>query len=261
MKLFTSMSGLTLFAAMFAFNSGAQASVAYNITGWDDSGTGGLDGGFPASWIGASAPNFLGKLNAMWFADLANANATESVSSADARSKGADSTFALAVGPRAWSSNATGTLGKGHGADFGLIHLTDTANLTITVAADSVLGSTLKSGFSLFQGWDVGTTAVRVQDYQNNQNNPLGTQGLTFLNSASTNIAGGLTSFTFTNLSAGDYSLFVGGNATAGVGTGGIYTVALATSPVPVPGAVWLFGSVLAGFVVTKRRSCKAGAY
>jgi len=254
MKLFTSMSGIALFAAMLAFNSGAHASVAYNITGWDDSGTGGVDGGFPANWIGAAGPNYSGSLNAMWFANLTG-NATENVSSTDARNNGADSTFALAVGPRAWSSNASGTLGKGHGGDYGLIHLDNTSNLIITVAADSALGSTLKSGFSLFQGWDVGTTAVRVQDYQNNQNNPLGTQGLTFLNSASTNIAGGLASFTFTNLSAGNYSLFVGGNATAGVGTGGIYTVALAASPVPVPGAVWLFGSVLAGFVATKRKN------
>ena len=252
MKLLNYMGGISLFAAMLSFNISAEASVAYNITGWDDSGTGGVDGGFPANWIGASGPSYTGTLNAMWFADLAG-NVTEIVSSTDARSKGAASTFALAVGPRAWSSNATGTLGKGHGSDYGLIHLDSAANLIITVAADSALGSALKSGFSLFQGWDVGNTAVRVADYQNNQNNPLGTQGLTFLNSASTNIAGGLASFTFTGLSAGNYSLFVGGNATASVGSEGKYTVSLATSPVPVPSAVWLFGSALAGLMATKR--------
>lgn len=71
----------------------------------------------------------------------------------------------------------------------------------------------------------VGTTAVRVQDYQNNHN-PLVTQGLTFLSSASINIVG-LASFTFTNLSAENYYLFVRGNATAGLGTDGKYTVAL----------------------------------
>ncbi len=252
MKISTTIRSMALLAAAFTISSNANASVAYNITGWDDSGTGGVDGGFPANWIGATGPNYSGSLNAMWFADLAG-NGTENVSSTNARNQGADSTFALAVGPRAWSSNASGTLGKGHGGDYGLIHLDIASNLIITVAADSALNSTLKSGFSLFQGWDVGTTAVRVQDYQNNQNNPLGTQGLTFLNSASTNTDGGFASFTFTGLSAGNYSLFVGGNATTSVGAGGKYTVSLSSSPVPLPGAVWLFGSALTGLIATKR--------
>lgn len=249
MKQLLPLKGIALVAALFAFNSQAQASVAYNITGWDDSGTGGSDGTAPAIWIGGSAPGYTGKLNAMWFASLASNAATETVSSSAARSAGADPTYALAVGPRAWSANATGSLGKGHGSDFGLIQLTSLSNLTVTVAADTSLGSILTPGFSLFQGWDTSTTAVRVADYQNNQNNPLQSQGLTFVDRASSTLAGGLASFTFNNLSAGNYTLFVGGNATASIGSVGKYTVSLAASPVPVPGAVWLFGTVLAGFL------------
>lgn len=249
MKHSRPLRGIALMAALFAFNSHAQAGVAYNVTGWDATGTGGADGGAPANWIGGSAPGYAGKLNAMWFAELAGNTATETVSSSAARTAGADANYALAVGPRAWSANASGTLGKGHGSDFGLIQLTGLSNLTITVAADTALGSAMTPGFSLFQGWDTGSTAVRVADYQNNQDNPLGTQGLSFIDSAATTIAGGSASFTFNNLSAGNYTLFVGGNATAGTGFEGKYTVSLAASPVPVPGAVWLFGSALIGFV------------
>ncbi|WP_221053456.1 hypothetical protein [Methylomonas koyamae] len=234
---------------ILALSGTTQASVSYNLTGWDDSGTGGLDGSAPASWTGTSAPNYTGALNAMWFANLESDNASETVSSLSARSQGADPNFALAVGPRAWSANATGTLGKGHGSDFGLITLTSATNLTVTVSADTDLGSVLKPGFSLFQGWDTSTTAVRVADYQNNQDNPLLSQGLDFIDSAASTIAGGFASFTFNNLGAGNYTLFVGGNATLSAGSQGKYTVALAASPVPVPGAVWLFGTAFFGAV------------
>lgn len=243
---------MALVSAVFCAGS-AQASVAYNLTGWDTTGAGGLDGGVPANWVGSSSPNYTGSLNAMWFADLSMPG-IENVSSTDARNKGTDTTFALAVGPKAWSSNATGTLGKGHGADYGLIHLSSPGDLTISVAADTSLASTLIPGFSLFSGWDTGTTADRLLDYQNNQNNPLNTVGLSFLHSASTTIAGGSASYNFTNLAAGDYTLFIGGNATASLGTAGKYAVTLSASPVPIPAAMWLFGSALFGWLGINRK-------
>lgn len=69
-------------------------------------------------------------------------------------------------------------------------------------------------------------------------------------------VANGVVSRTFQNLAPGDYIAFVGGvnynsqtnQATRGIG--GTLTV----TPVPVPAAVWLFGSGLAGLVGLMRR-------
>jgi len=250
------LSTIAALAAFLSINGNAQAGVAYNITGWDATGTGGLDGGFPVNWIGGTAPSYTGSLNAMWYANVGNGG-SESVSSSGTRSNsGVDPTFALAVGPRAWNDNTTGTTGQGHGSDFGLIHLNGLSDLTVTVAADTVLGSSLKPGFSLFQGWATTTTG-RVQAYQNNADNPLGTTSLDFQNSASTTTPGGSASLLFTNLAAGDYTLFVGGNFSGGAGAAGKYTVGLTASPVPIPAAIWLFGSALAGIGVLGRRKEK----
>ncbi|MBK9307733.1 MAG: hypothetical protein IPM58_11755 [Nitrospira sp.] len=240
---------IALAALWVVSGSTAHASVVYNLTGWDSTGTAGADGGFPTDWAGGTAPTYTGSLNAMWYANVGVGGA-ETVSSTDARGKGADPTFALAVGPRAWNDNDpgfTGTQGQGHGSDFGLIHLDGQSNLSITVAADVGLGSTLKPGFSLFQGWDVGSTSDRLLAYQNNADNPLGTSGLGFLDSASSATPGGSAVQSFTNLPAGTYTLFVGGNFTGFSGTPGKYTVDVTASPVPLPAAAWLFGSGLLG--------------
>jgi|CXWL01.1.fsa_nt_gi hypothetical protein len=236
----------------------AQASVVYNLTGWDSTGTGGADGGFPSNWAGGTAPSYTGSLNAMWYANVGVGN-SETVSSTDARGKGADPAFALAVGPRAWNDNTSGTQGQGHGSDFGLIHLDGQSDLSITVAADTSLGSTLKAGFSLFQGWDSGSSSVRVQSFQNNADNPLGTTGLDFLGNASTTTPGGNAVQLFTNLPAGTYTLFVGGNFAGGTGAPGKYTVSLSASPVPLPAAAWLFGSGLIGLGSMARARLRKG--
>ncbi|MDD2758669.1 MAG: hypothetical protein PHH11_00085 [Methylomonas sp.] len=69
---------------------------------------------------------------------------------------------------------------------------------------------------------------------------------------------------TLTDLQAGWYALFVGGADNAG--TGGSISVSVTASAaastyvpttVPVPGAVWLFGSALAGFLGMKRKSAR----
>ncbi len=104
-------STVTTLAALWLFSGHtAQASVVYNLTGWDSTGTGGADGGFPSNWVGGTAPTYAGSLNAMWHANV-EGDGSETVSSTDARGKGADPTFAMAVGPRAWNDNTSGTQG------------------------------------------------------------------------------------------------------------------------------------------------------
>ncbi len=82
-----------------------------------------------------------------------------------------------------------------------------------------------------------------------------------YLVSGGDGVADGVASRTFQNLQPGDYIAFVGGvnynsqtnQATRGIG--GTLTI----TPVPVPAAVWLFGSGLAGLVgVLRRRQSKA---
>jgi hypothetical protein len=216
-----------------------QASVLYNTNGGNN--LNGTDGQLPPTWVGSgSAPTFSGSMNVMWFADLANQTAT--LSTANAIANGAPSNFILGVGPKAWSNVL------GHGLDYGLIHLNSPSNLSITVSADN---SSLVPGFSLYQGWDTGTTFDRVASYTNNINDPLGTAGLTYLNQASTNVAGGSATFNFSNLS-GDFTLMLGGNNGAASGK---YQVTLSASPVPLPGAVWLFGSGLVAALGVSRRN------
>lgn len=72
---------------------------------------------------------------------------------------------------------------------------------------------------------------------------------------------GNAVSFTFSNLTAGDYLVFAGGtnyNAVTSPARG--MGLTLSVTPVPVPAAVWLFGSGLAGLAGLARRRMKGTA-
>ncbi len=77
-----------------------------------------------------------------------------------------------------------------------------------------------------------------------------------YLVSGADGVADGVASRTFQNLAPGEYIAFVGGvnynsqAIQAARGIGGTLTI----TPVPVPAAVWLFGSGLAGLVGVMRR-------
>jgi len=118
-------------------------------------------------------------------------------------------------------------------------------------------GSSTKPAFPLYQGWDTSTTPfVRAGSYINNVSNPLATFGLAYLDQASTTTPGGSASLTFANLAGGDYTLLLGGNGTSSdVFGNGFYKLTL--TAVPVPAAVWLFGSAMAGMIGLGRRNLK----
>jgi hypothetical protein len=85
----------------------------------------------------------------------------------------------------------------------------------------------------------------------------LGATGLTYLGHASSTLAGDTVSYLFTNLAAGNYSLWIGGNGPTVTPIGSQSYIANITAspvPVPVPAAIWLFGSAVAGFVSSRRR-------
>lgn len=104
-----------------------------------------------------------------------------------------------------------------------------------------------------YDGNNVTLPGANSPLYDNNPYLVLGADG----------VADGVVSRTFQNLAPGNYLAFVGGAAyttqtnQAGRGIGGTLTI----TPVPVPAAVWLFGSGLAGLVgILKRRQTRAAA-
>jgi len=56
-----------------------------------------------------------------------------------------------------------------------------------------------------------------------------------------------------TNLAAGTYVLEVRGNVTGA--SGGSYSGTLNIAPVPIPGAIWMFGTAISGLLAARRRS------
>lgn len=240
--------------ALFGLSPVQASAVLYNTNGGNF--LVGNDGKRPPNWVGAGVtPTLTGTMDLMWYADL-QITGTTSLTTADAIAKGASSTFKLGTGPGAWAPAANGGSASGHGLDYGLIHLDGPTDLTITLETDT--GSSTKPAFSLYQGWDTSTTPfVRTGSYINNISNPLGTVGLTYLGQASTTVAGGLASQTFSNLN-GNYTLLLGGNGTSSDSFGnGFYKLTL--TAVPVPAAVWLFGSAMAGLIGCGRRNEKCG--
>lgn len=72
-------------------------------------------------------------------------------------------------------------------------------------------------------------------------------------------VGAGLASLTLNNLASGWYTLFVSGANGALTGSAIDVSVSAASvAAVPVPGAVWLFGSALVGLVGTSRRKLSA---
>lgn len=168
----------------------------------------------------------------------------------------------ISVGANSW---ADGISDSNTGLDFGNIHVSSgTGNpeanlmptvkyLNITVGDDALSAGVGQLAFSLYQGWVQGPGLTGL--------NLLGTVlagsagqdiGISILLSGLTQHAPG---------TEGEYTIVVGDQS----GVGGQYRMALeasltnryanvVTSAVPVPGAVWLFGSALAGLVGYGRR-------
>lgn len=155
------------------------------------------------------------------------------------------------MGARSYKDGATNW---GHSADYGLFELQHDAEVTITVTADE---SDLRPAFGLWSGWATGGS--RHAPYTNNgaiglMAANLLDSGLSLVNLSAWAKAPGqgngeaatLTLF----LTAGDYTLILGGYDGTSPGTNLAYTATIsAAAPVPLPGAVWLFGSAMAGLI------------
>lgn len=169
---------------------------------------------------------YQGHLEAHWQSQLSSNHDSVTVSRADALASGLPADFNLKVAP----DNCWGMF-----MNFGLIHLSETANLTITLAADASQGSVLQPAFALYQGWDTSSTATRHNVIHFGTNDPLGTHGLEFIADAYAGNLDNRVTQTFNSLEPGRYELFV--TTRTNQGREGAYTVTLETGP-PTPGAL-----------------------
>jgi len=251
-------------------NASSQYVVAPTYSGGGGPSCGNATtGACPPAVAGGSF--YRGSLPVSWLAAMhATANTPGEVfnfNTANALSVGATtpSNFQLAV-----SGNSTGT-----GMDFGYIRVDNAQNapgygLKITVSADA--GSSLQPYMAFFGGWDQswtgadGSTATLGSAFSG-PSTPGASRSNAFTaadGALGSNLvflyqdinAAGLSSvsYYFQSPASGHFTLAIGGAN----GTSGLYSATVETAPVPVPAAVWLFGSALAGLVGFGRR--KSGA-
>ncbi|MBS3965388.1 MAG: hypothetical protein KGZ80_13030 [Methylomonas sp.] len=279
MKGFKKLALSGAIGALMLVAGSAQAHVSFHLsaTGGEAPNTNGST--TTGSWTGGSPVDkgYVGNLPTTWLANIHLYNHTYNVSRANALTLPNVSTdFKLESTGNRWNPSRS----WGNAMDFGLIDLDVTGNVTIKVQAES--GSGFLPGFTLFQGWDASPTSNKHTAWNANplapsSSNPttgasantnptlqpLRTLGLTYLGHASTTSSNGgidyaydainqAVAITFPNLSAGKYSLWVGGNG--GGSTSGNQQYFATISAVPVPTAVWLFGSAIVGMVGVGRR-------
>lgn len=196
-------------SALMLGATAAEAHVSYNL----NPSTANANAGGP--WTDGAPTGYAGNLPVTWLAEVhndSNPNATYQVSKANAIAEGADPAYAVETLANRWNPARS----WGNALDFGLIDLHTASNLLIQVAADATQNSTFTPGFTLFSGWDTSPTSSKHGSWNVALPafpvNPRGSAGLTYVGQASTTIAGGVASYLFTNLAAGDYSLWIGGN-------------------------------------------------
>jgi len=223
-----------------------------------------------APWLGTSGGalpfGYTGSSHLNWAAEIHAAGDSLEVSAADSL---ADYGVAAEIDTGAGAWKDTNGTGWKHQTDIGLIKSNVTQNVTINLSTLGIAGTppgllvNNNFGVTVFTGMDTNTGNYSHHGSWNNatkpetNSNPFGTANLTYLtHDATVDSVNGLT---FTALAGQIYSIYLGGN---GVGTWSQnvsdYKLNITTSPVPVPGAVWLFGSALAGFVGLRRRKIAA---
>ncbi|TKB72287.1 MAG: VPLPA-CTERM sorting domain-containing protein [Nitrospira sp.] len=173
-----------------------------------------------------------------------------------------------AVGAKSWAEpgNPVGAKGWTHTSDWTALDLTGLSGPTfLTLELGRAEGgvSQLFPAFSLYAGWETvnsdatnhtwnntgaisWATNLTYIDHLSNAGGPNGTASGALLDPVSKSWV----------LAPGLYTLNYGGNPSFALGQIGNHDFAatLTTSPVPVPAAVWLFGSGIAALVGIARR-------
>jgi len=242
----TASASSTTYNTLYA-NASNIATNAGNTDGWTD----------PSGWTSTSAPFGSTSIVVNWAAEITTAGDSLTVSSQNAFTEhGIWADIDTAKG--AWFD---GTNGWGHNTDVGLFKSNVDANITINAtsiqSSDSSetwtnFGVSVYTGMaSASDGWHhhgTWNTSTTFED-----DNPLSAGGLSYL-THNANVDN-LNSITFQASAGQVYSILLGGNdGGSNFGPHAGYSLNIATSPVPLPGAVWLFGAALAGLSSLQRK-------
>lgn len=230
--------------------------------------------GFAGTGAGNPTPfGYIGKAHLNWAVQLGGAGDTAQISTADALLRygpsgtGQITDVEIDTGAGSWLDGQATPTGWKHLTDIGLIKSDVTQNVTLNLTRMSAPSTPFLTndnfGVTVFTGMDTNTGAYSHHGGWNcptcatptlfTANNPFGTNGLTYLTHDGTvDTNNGLT---FTAQAGQVYSIYLGG---AGVGVWNRnvsdYQLDIATSPVPVPAAAWLFSSALVSLISVHRR-------
>lgn len=273
--------------ALSAGASTASAHVMYNtalaadqVSGtdgwvWNGQGNPGYDAGTYTPWLGTSALPFgyTGQAALHWAAAVHHSG-NMTVSAADAAADYNGAVVEIDTGAGAWR-DANGT-GWKHQTDIGLIKTDFDATIRITIGrvGSPSLPGLLNDNFgvTVFTGMDTTPKSVRAYSHHGGWNNPSISRDFTDSNpfyygsgTSDVSVGTGMTYLThdetvdmnnyieFFATKGQVYTIALGGNG-VGSWSQNVSGYELNISAVPVPGAVWLFGSAIAGLVGFGRR-------
>ncbi|NGZ94674.1 MAG: hypothetical protein CV089_00825 [Nitrospira sp. WS110] len=225
-------------------------------------------------WLAGAAPSHASTVTAGDTGDPAGRgiayNWTVNMSGNDTTA-GSTPAIAGTLGSLSWNDpiNAGDPIGTGwtHTSRWTALTLTEAADLTITLAANgpatsgNAIGTSLVPAFSLFSGQQQTDGGLNGGYHVYNNSGTFdwstidvgyGPTTMSYVGNASASGTDSTISKTF-SLGPGQYSIVFGGNPPSGAAAGPVpYQATLTT--VPVPAAVWLFGSGLAGLAGLARR-------
>jgi hypothetical protein len=220
--------------------------------------------GLIVQWAGTTGNklpfDYKGSSHLNWAVKLTSEGDVAEISGADSMAKfGFDAE--IDTGGGAWRDNGASPTGWRHQTDIGLISsdFTQNVHLNLTALAQLQTNTFSKFGVTVFEGMDTKTGNYSHHGGWNNASNPytldnpFGTTGLK--NIGYSDNVDAINDIVFTAQAGKIYSIYLGGvdfaRWNAGVDN---YKLNITTSPVPVPGAVWLFGSAIAGLISFARR-------
>ncbi|WP_230874836.1 hypothetical protein [Methylomonas sp. LL1] len=269
---------------------GTYSSSAQTTDGWlySDGKQNGATGGTLNAWAGGagSVPfGYTGKTALNWAVQLTSATDSGVISRQDAIDRygvAAD----IDTGKGAWvdaqlnAQNNPAPTGWRHAVDVGLIQTAVDTDIRLsasvlanTVGFDSNFGISVYDGMTNVQSWGHhgswhGGYILGDQSVTNlariNGNDPIGMTGLTFVGfSDGSNLtlnANNQDYLIFHALAGHTYTVILGGSDGGQTWSGNQASYALNVQAVPVPGAVWLFGSAVAGLVGFGRRKAAVAA-
>lgn len=259
---------------------------ATDTDGWTHTGGPG-NGGPVQNWygtgsdLGTASPDrpfgYVGSSHLNWAGMLHGAGVSLEVSSQDAQNRYG---FAAEIDTGAGAWQDAEAQGWKHQTDVGLIKTNTTQQVHLNLETLGTVNGNF--GVSVFEGMDEITGAffnadgsVGIYSHHGNWNKPsvgnFFTNDNPFYGAGLTTLAGDpidqlsyithsdsvdtVNDLTFTAQAGEVYTIYLGGKG-VGLWSENIdgYKLDITTSPVPVPAAVWLFGTAIAGLSITGRR-------